>query len=75
MHEMNRSIPILMTCFFKWIFLNYFLKFDAIWWTQYIDETSGPLHPIRFDCKVTSKPVLLSDIIHKFGCGVTYLLK
>ena len=75
MHEMVRSIPILMTCFLKSTFLNCLLKLDAMWRMQYIDETSCPFHPTRFDCKAASKLVPLSDIIHKSGCGVTYLRK
>ena len=75
MHEIGRNIPILMTCFFKSTFLNCLLKFDAMWQMQYTDETSGPFQPTRSDCKAASKSVPLSDIIHKFGCGVTYLCK
>ena len=75
MHEIGRNIPILMTCFFKSTFLNYLLKFDAMWRMQYTDETSGPFQPTCSDCKAASKLVPLSDIIHKFGCGVTYLHK
>ena len=75
MHEIGRSIPILMTCFFKSTFLNCLLKFDAMWQMQYVDETFGPFQPMHSDCKATSKPVHLSDIIPKFGCGVTYLRK
>ena len=75
MHEMVRSIPILMTCFFKSTFLNCLLKFDAMWQMQYTEEISGSFHPTRSDCKATSTLVPLFDIIHKFNCGVTYLLK
>lgn len=75
MHEIRRNIPILMTCFFKSTFLNCLLKFDAMWRMQHTDETSGPFHPTRSDCKAASKPIPLSDIIHKFGYRVTYLRK
>ena len=67
MHGMVRSIPIWMTCFFMSTFLNFLLKFDAMWQMQYTDETSGPVHPTRSDCKAASKPVPLSDIIQKFS--------
>ena len=75
MHEIGKNIPILMTCFFKSIFLNCLLKFDAMCRMQYTDETSSPFHPMHSDCKAASKPIPLSDIIHKFGYGVTYLSK
>ena len=75
MHEIGRNIPILITYFFKSTFLNCLLKFDAMWRMQYTNKTSGPFQPTRLDCKATSKSVPLSDIIHKFGCEVTYVHK
>ena len=67
MHEVLRSLPILMTYFSKSTFLKSLLKFDAMWQMQYTKVTSGLVHPTRSDHKVASKQVPMSDIIHRFG--------
>ena len=57
MHEVLKSLHILI--FLKSTFLESLLKFNAMWRMQYIEVTSGSVHPTRSDSKAISKLVFL----------------
>ena len=71
----KKLLPIFFNRLFNSWFLNFLLKFEAIWCMQYTDCRPFASHSTYSYCSAANMPFPLFVIKQRFDCGVTYSLR